>query len=71
MIAPVMPSLSVIPTKVGIHLCIIAWVPASARTTEPTSQLQKGRQDISETVGTLCVYYIVEEVLDHVAKEIT
>jgi hypothetical protein len=29
------------------------------------------RQDISETVGTLCVYYMVEEVLAHVAKEIT
>jgi len=55
----------------GIHLCIIAWVPASARTTEPTSQLQKGRQDVSEPVGTLCVYYMVEEVLDHAAKEIT
>ena len=36
-----------------------------------TSQSQKGRQDVSEPVGTLCVYYMVEEVLDHVAKEIT
>src|SRR5659263_18822 len=35
-----------------------------------TGQLQKGRQDIREMVGTLCVYYMVEEVLDHAAKEI-
>jgi len=61
----------VLSAQAGIHLCHDVWVPASARTTEPTSQLQKGRQDISEMVGTLCVYYMVEEVLDHAAKEIT
>jgi len=76
LIAPVMPSLSVIPpsvipAKAGIQSWFNVWVPASARTTEPTGQSQKGRQDVSEPVGTLCVYYMVEEVLDHAAKEIT
>jgi DNA-binding HxlR family transcriptional regulator len=34
-------------------------------------QLTPYRQDIREMVGTLCVYYMVEEIFAHVAKEIT
>jgi hypothetical protein len=65
------PMRGVLSAKAGIQSCHDVWTPASARTTEPTGRSQKGRQDISEMVGTLCVYYMVEEVLDHAAKEIT